>query len=240
MSACCSHCCSWSCYNSFIYLCNFMFFLELLLQHMQLFLCYIPCLHAIFMLRRHLIVWVSKVAFIILILQLCSVLVLSRTFLLHSLHSLHSLCSLHSLRSLNSVCCLQLLFMMLLDVMLLLSYLDVLVYEQLDICVRRKSHRHLIDCISRCALDGVFNSTLLETIIPTLLRGIWTTVIPGDMETLMASNLSVKNQNELENWLATYLCDWSWRLHNFNREVRRSTAKTAQGIVWATGRLTDY
>ena len=42
-----------------------MFFLELLLQHMQLLLCSILCLCVIFLSRRHLIAWVSKVAFII-------------------------------------------------------------------------------------------------------------------------------------------------------------------------------
>ena len=44
--------------------------------------------------------------------------------------------------------------------------------EQLDIFVSRQAHRHLIEYISRCAMNGVFDSSLLETIVPTLLRGI--------------------------------------------------------------------
>ena len=61
--------------------------------------------------------------------------------------------------------------MMLLTVMLLLSYPDVLIYEQLDVFVGRQVHGHLIDWISKCALNVVFISTLLETIVPILLRG---------------------------------------------------------------------
>jgi len=61
--------------------------------------------------------------------------------------------------------------MMLLVVMLLLSYLDVLIYEQLDVFVGRRVHRNLIDCIPKCALNGVFVFALLETIVPVLLRG---------------------------------------------------------------------
>ena len=75
------------------------------------------------------------------------------TFLLHTLHS---------------VCCLQLLFMRLLVVMMLL---DVLVYEQLDVFMGRQVHGHLIDCIQKCALSGLFVSALLETILPVFLRG---------------------------------------------------------------------
>ena len=61
--------------------------------------------------------------------------------------------------------------MMLLDVMMLLSYLDVLVYEQLDVFLGKPVHGHLIDYIPKCALNGVFVSTLLKTIVPVLLRG---------------------------------------------------------------------
>lgn len=129
---------------------------------------------------------------------------------------------------------------MLLVVMLLLSYLDVLIYEQLDVSMGRQVHRHLIDCIPKCALNSVFISSLLETIVPILLRGKWTPAIHGNMATLMERNLSVENQNEHENWLATCLGEWSWRFHNFGREVRRPTANTAQGIVWAAGRLINY
>ena len=81
---------------------------------------------------------------------------LSTTLLLHLLHL---------------VCFLQLLFMMMLDVMLLLSYLDVLVYKQLDVFVGRQVHGHLIDCIPKCALNSVFISALLETNVAILLRG---------------------------------------------------------------------
>ncbi len=157
-----------------------------------------------------------------MILQFFSTSMLSTTFLLHSLHL---------------VWCLQLLVMMLLIVMLLL---DVLVHEQLDVLVSRYAHGHLIDYIPKHALNSVFISALLETIVPVLMRGRWTPVIPGDMEKLIARNLSVKNQNEHENWLATYLGEWSWRLHNFGREVERPTAKTAQDKAWAVGRLFDY
>ena len=86
--------------------------------------------------------------------------------------------------------------MMLLIVML---PLDVLVYEQLDVFVSRQAHRHLIDCIPKCALNNVFISALLETIVPILLRGSQMHVIPRDMATLMAINMLVENQNELEN-----------------------------------------
>ena len=61
--------------------------------------------------------------------------------------------------------------MMVLMVMLLLSYLDVVVYEQLDVFVSRQAHRHLIDCIPKHALNYVFVSALLEAIVPILLRG---------------------------------------------------------------------
>ena len=55
--------------------------------------------------------------------------------------------------------CLQLLLMMMLIVMLLL---DVLVYEQIDVFVSKQTHRHLINCISKLALNNVFISALLE------------------------------------------------------------------------------
>lgn len=140
------------------------------------------------------------------------------------------------LQSLHLVCCLQLLFMMLFFMMM---SLDVVVYEQLDVFVSRQAHIHLIDCIHKRALNSVLVSVILKTIVLVLVRGKWTPTIPGDMETLIASNLSVENQNEHENWLATYLGEWSWRLHNFGREVGRPTAKTAQSTVWAAQRLVD-
>ena len=59
----------------------------------------------------------------------------------------------------------------LLAVMMLPSYLDVLVYEQLDVFVGRNVHRRLIDFIPKCALNGVFKYTLLETMVPMMLRG---------------------------------------------------------------------
>ena len=61
--------------------------------------------------------------------------------------------------------------MMLFTVILLLSYLDVLVYEQLDVFVSRKSHKHLIDYIPKCALNSVFIFALLETIVLMFVRG---------------------------------------------------------------------
>ena len=81
---------------------------------------------------------------------------------------------------------------------LVLSYLDVLVYEKLDVFVGRQVHRHLTDCIPKCALNSVFISILLETIVPILLRGRSTPVISGDMGTLMEINMLVEYQNEHE------------------------------------------
>ena len=49
--------------------------------------------------------------------------------------------------------------------------LDILVHEQLDVFIDRQVHRHLVDCIPNCALNGVFDSILLEAIVPMLLRG---------------------------------------------------------------------
>lgn len=96
------------------------------------------------------------------------------------------------------VCYLLLLLMVLLLVMPLSFHLDILVYEQLDVFIDREVHRHLIDCISSCALNGVFGSALLVAIVPVLVRGRRTLVIPRDIETLMARNLSVENQNKLK------------------------------------------
>ena len=53
------------------------------------------------------------------------------------------------------VCCLLLLLMVLLVVMLLPYYLDVLVYEQLDVFIGNKPHRHLLGCNPCCALNCV-------------------------------------------------------------------------------------
>lgn len=91
----------------------------------------------------------------------------------------------------------------------------------------RQDDRHLIDDILKHALNGVFIFSLMEAIVPILLRGRWTPAIPRDMETLIASNLSVENQNEHKNWLAKYLGEWSWRLRNFSQEVGGRIAKTA-------------
>ena len=95
---------------------------------------------------------------------------------------------------------------MLLVVMFLPSYLDVHVYEQLNVFVGRQVHRHFIDYIPKCALNDVFNSALLETIVLVLLRGKWTPGIPGDMVTLMVSNLSVETKTSLRiDWQHTYV-----------------------------------
>lgn len=66
---------------------------------------------------------------------------------------------------------LQLLFMVLLVVMMFSSYIVVIFYEQLDVFVGRQVHRHLIDCIPKRALNIVFDSALIEMIVPMLLRG---------------------------------------------------------------------
>jgi len=47
--------------------------------------------------------------------------------------------------------------------------LGTLVHEQLDVFVDRQVHRHLINCIPSCTRNGVFDSTLLEPIVPMLL-----------------------------------------------------------------------
>lgn len=105
------------------------------------------------------------------------------------------------------MCYLLLLQMVLLAMILLPFHPDILVHEQLDVFIDRQVHRHLIDYIPKCALNGVFDSALLESIVPMLLRGKRTPVIPGDIATLMTRNLSVENQNKLEGLHATYLCD---------------------------------
>ena len=88
--------------------------------------------------------------------------------------------------------------MVLLAVMLLPFHLDILVHEQLDVFVDKHVHRHLADCIPSCALNNVFDFALLKAIVLVLLRDIQAHVMHGDMETLMASNLSFENQNKLE------------------------------------------
>jgi len=76
--------------------------------------------------------------------------------------------------------------------------LDILVHEQLDVFVDRQFHRHLINCIPSCALNSVFDSALLEVIVLVLLKDKRTPLMPGDIATLMARNMSIKNQNKLE------------------------------------------
>jgi len=168
---------------------------------MKLLLCSIIHLHEIFMSCHHLIAWVSKVAFIIsgsawscnFVLPLCCqqpsscIHCIRCVRWIHCVHCIHCIwCVWYAAFRCCSWCC-------------LLRYLDILVYEQLDIFMSRQSYRHLIDCISKCSLNGVFDSTLLETIVPAPLRGRWTHAIPDDMATLMESNLLVENQNGLEN-----------------------------------------
>lgn len=90
------------------------------------------------------------------------------------------------------------ILMVLLVVMPLSFHIDILVHEQHDVLIDRQVHGHFIDCIPSCALNCVFDSDLLETIVPILLRDRRTLVIPRDVETLMKSNLSVKNQKNLK------------------------------------------
>ena len=77
-------------------------------------------------------------------------------------------------------------------------HLDILALEQLNVFIDRQVHRHSINGIPTCALNGVFGSTLLEVIVPMMLRGRQMPVIPGDIETLMTSNLPADSQNKLE------------------------------------------
>ena len=95
------------------------------------------------------------------------------------------------------VCYLLLFLMVLLSMTPLPFHLDILVYEKLDVFMDKQVHRHLIDYIPCCALNGVFNSALLEAIIPVPLRGSRTPMIPRDIATLFVSNLPVENQNKL-------------------------------------------
>ena len=95
------------------------------------------------------------------------------------------------------VCYLLLLLMVLLTVTLPF-HLDILVHERLDVFIDMQVHRHLIDYIPSCTLNSVFESALLEVIVLVLLRDRRTPVMPRDIETLMEINLSVKNQNKLE------------------------------------------
>jgi len=62
----------------------------------------------------------------------------------------------------------------------------------------RQVHRHLTYCIPSCTLNSVFNLALIEVVVPMLLRHRPKLVIPGDIETLMSSNLLVENQKKLE------------------------------------------
>ena len=91
----------------------------------------------------------------------------------------------------------------------------ILFNEQLDVFMDRQVHRHLTNCIPSCALNNVFDSALLKAIVLVLLRDRQTHMMPEDITTLMVRIISMENQNKLEDWLATYLCDWSWRLRNF-------------------------
>ena len=50
-------------------------------------------------------------------------------------------------------------------------YLDIIVHEKIDVFMDRQVHRHLIDCVLSCTLNGVFDSALLEDIVPVLLGG---------------------------------------------------------------------
>jgi len=77
-------------------------------------------------------------------------------------------------------------------------HLYILFHEQLNLFMDRKVHRHLIDYIPSCALNDSFDSALLEAIVPVLLRGRQTHVIPRDIETLMERNMLVENQNKLK------------------------------------------
>ena len=70
------------------------------------------------------------------------------------------------------VCYLLLLLMVFLAMIPLPFHLDILVYEQLVVVINRQVHRHLIDCIPiQFTLNGVFDYSLLESIVVVLLRG---------------------------------------------------------------------
>ena len=136
-----------------------MFFLELLLQHMQILLCFYLFLGMIFVSRHHLIASISKYVSIMsgsdLNLQLCSTSMLSTTFPLHS----SSAGVLPSTVVDGATHC-----------YVVSIHLDILVHEQLDVFLDRQVHRHLTNCIPSCSLNNVFESALLEYVLLVRLR----------------------------------------------------------------------
>lgn len=116
-------------------------------------------------------------------LQLCSASMLSTTILLHLSHA----GVLPSATADGASHC---------DVIAI--DLDILVHEQHDVFGDRQVHRHLINHIHSYTLNNVFDSALLEVIILVLMRYKQTSMMPGDIETLMVRNFSVKKQNKLE------------------------------------------
>ena len=159
-----------------------LFFLEFSLQHLQPLLYFSLCLRVILLSHHHPVASISKVAFT----------TSGSTWTCNFAPPLR--CQQPS----PCICRMQvwyllLLLMVLLIVMSLPFHLDILVHEQLDVFIDRQVHKHLISYIPSCALNGVFDSALLEAIVPMLLRVKWTLVIPGDIETFITCNLSVEN-----------------------------------------------
>jgi len=147
-----------------------LFFLEVSLQHLQLFLHFSLFLRAILLSCGHLIASISKDTFI----TSGSAWTCNFASPLHCQQPSSCICHMQ-------VCYLLMLLMVLFIVMLLPFYLDILVYEQLDVFIDRQVHRHLIECIPSCTLNSVFETALLGAIVPVLLRGRWTPVIPRDI-----------------------------------------------------------
>ena len=106
--------------------------------------CFFLYLFSIFISHHQLIAWVSKVALII------SGSAWACNFVLTLCFQQPSSC-VHCVQ----VYYLLLLLMVLLVVMLLTYYLDVLVYEQLDVLIGKQAHRHFLGCKPCWALDGV-------------------------------------------------------------------------------------
>lgn len=155
---------------------------------MKLLLCFFPYLRVIFVSCRHLIASISKVSFITT----------------GSAWACNFVPPLSCQQPSPYIHCVQ-VYLLLLLLMVLLFHLDIFFHEQLDVFIDRQVNGHLINFIPSCAPNGVFDSSLLEVVVPMLLRGKWTSAMPGDITTLMASNLLVENQNKLEDWHAIYL-----------------------------------
>lgn len=155
---------------------------------MKLLLCSVLYLPVIFMSRGHLIAWVSKVAFF------TSGYAWACNFVPPLCYQQPSTC-IHCIQCADFNWC---SFCFLLWCCRHHILMSLFVNKLMSLWVGKFIGTWSTTFLS-LLLNGVFDFDLLETIVPVLLKGKWTPAIPRDMETLMASNLSFKNQNELQN-----------------------------------------